>query len=248
MSRQVLGPQPRQQFPGRLAALGIKTQVQRAVGIETEPALAVRQLVAGQAQVEQDSLHVADTGRVKYLGQLTEIRLGDFDRQPRQFHFRAGNRLGIPVDGHHAAVGSNSFGQQPRVTAAAQRAVRKHLARLRIQRGQHLRGEHGNVDGSPNRHDGATRDQPVGPTDDTPHHTRRRRTLGIVAAQACDPGRIPAPYRGPSQQQTVTSRHTARYSSPPGTSRSRTREKLYGRRIDRWSVSLWPLTEQPLFA
>ncbi len=135
---------------------GSKSQIQRAVRVETEPALAVRQLVAGQAQVEEDALHLVDTGRVKYLGQLAEIRLGNFDRQSGQFHFRAGDRLRIPVHGDHAAGGLHTLRQQPRVTAAAQRAIGKHVTRMRVQRGEHFRGEHGNVNGSPNRHDGAT--------------------------------------------------------------------------------------------
>ena len=123
--RQGLGTQAGQQSPGRLAPLGVEPQIQGAFRVETEPALACRPTDRSRdpsrARCPAPMRHA---GRVQDLGQFAEIGLGNLNRQPREISFRARNDLGIAIHSHHAARRSHTLGQQPRVSAASQRAVR----------------------------------------------------------------------------------------------------------------------------
>ena len=70
-----LGVECREQLRRRDAAARVESHVERAAGAEPEAALRVRELVAGQAEVEQEPVDGRETRRRRDGPQLAEVRL-----------------------------------------------------------------------------------------------------------------------------------------------------------------------------
>jgi hypothetical protein len=64
-----------QEPPGRLTSVNVETQIDRAVRVETETALPVGQLVAGQPEVKQHAMHLLDLRSGQHLRQIAVVRL-----------------------------------------------------------------------------------------------------------------------------------------------------------------------------
>ena len=80
----MLGAEPVDQPPRRLARGGVEPQIERPAGREAEPPLGVGQLIARQAQVQDHAVHLADVLPVQHLGQVAEVGLHEPHRQAGQ--------------------------------------------------------------------------------------------------------------------------------------------------------------------
>ncbi len=142
---QVFGVQPLEQPPGRLARFGIETQIERTRRIEAESALGIGQLIARQAEVEQNSVDRRQADFRQDFGQIAKIGLGNGDRQAGQVLFGRGQGRRVAVERKHQARRANPLGQSPGMAAGAERAVDKRLPGLGSEPLEDFVAQHRNV-------------------------------------------------------------------------------------------------------
>ena len=77
--------------------------------------------------------------------QLVEVGLDQGDGQAAQPLPGRRQHGGVAVQADHPAGRADPLGQQPGVAAAADRGIDEHLPGLRLEGGQHLGREHGDM-------------------------------------------------------------------------------------------------------
>jgi hypothetical protein len=137
-----------QQLAGRDAAAGVEAHVQRAAGPEAEPALAVGQLEARQAEVEQEAVDGLEPGVRGDRRKLAEVRLPQHqavaESRP-QAGVDPGDGRPIGVEPEEAAIRRRRLQDPLGVPTAAEGRVDLEAARSRSEGRQDLRRHHGQV-------------------------------------------------------------------------------------------------------
>jgi hypothetical protein len=131
--------------PRRLSLGGIEPQVERAVGIEGEAAVMVGELVAREADVEQHGIDGLDREGIEHFGQVAVVGLRESHGEAGELARSPVDRGRVAVDRDHEPVGANGVGEEPRVAAAAERAVHHAHAGPHGEERHHLGRQHGGM-------------------------------------------------------------------------------------------------------
>ena len=115
------------QVGGGLAAGRVEAHVEGAVAGEGEAAVGVRELIGGEAEVQEHTVHRKQVRRGRERGEIGEVVLAgnetarrDGDDQPIG---HACQRRGVGVNAEHAGIGGAALEDQRGVAAAAEGAV-----------------------------------------------------------------------------------------------------------------------------
>ena len=128
----------REELGGRDAAGRVEAHVERTAGPEAEAAIAVGQLVARQAEVEQAAVDGAEAGLGRDVGQLAEVRLAQDEpvavARPEP-SLDPGDRQRVGIEAEQATIGVGGLQDPLGVPTAAQGGVDVKAAG---RRGEHL--------------------------------------------------------------------------------------------------------------
>lgn len=121
---------------------GLKSQIERTVAVETEPAAFVGKLVRRQPQVEQHTIDEIDMQFVQYGPKLCVGRRDEVNVLAGQDLRRANRHLRIAVESDQQAVRLKEFQDVSGMPAGADRAVRHSQAGAKIEKLKRFPNQH----------------------------------------------------------------------------------------------------------
>ena len=81
----------------------IKPQIERPLGTKTETAIRIGELVAREAQIEQDAVNGCEFELGKQFGQIGIVAVCQFDRQAAQHRLRSREGVWIAIEAQDQA-------------------------------------------------------------------------------------------------------------------------------------------------
>ena len=145
---QLGGVERGEQLRGRHAAARVEAHVQRTPGPETKPALAVGELEARQAEIEEGAIHGAEAGSRGDVGQLAKVGLAEDEAVPVEGAKSGpdtGDRSGVCIETQEAAIRIGRLQDPLGVPTAAQGGVDVKAAGSRREHPDDLVRQHRQV-------------------------------------------------------------------------------------------------------
>ena len=149
---QMLGAQSLQQSPSRFALHGIEPQIQRAGRGKTESALEVCQLIAGQTEVQQDSIHRLNPKCREDFRQVAKVGLHNPYRQIGKMRGGRSDGRRIAIQGNNPAARHNALDQGASMTPTSKGAIDENAAGLGGKAIQDFGQHYGHMNGTGKRH------------------------------------------------------------------------------------------------
>ena len=149
----LFGTPARQKLPGGFPFGYIEPQIKVAVGVETESACSVGELIAGKTEIQKKAVHLFDPEHFQDGGKVGVVCLRHSNGSPirgrlaGKARFNTVERRGILVDRNHQTCRSDAVGDRQRMSPASQCAVHINAPGFRSEHVKNLLKEDWPMDG-----------------------------------------------------------------------------------------------------